>query len=420
MTFFCSLSHTEQTALILFVFLSALCSIALFVYKMFYRRKVIHILQESVIILIHLTLLTCLVQCNHNESVKIKLPVIVIILIVLITLIRSVFGIFSESRQNKKQLSPFSIKQAIDDLPVGLCFADPFGRIILCNCKMSDIGITLLGSHPQMMNEVESALMNPPETSGIKIINGSKNLFQFPDGRIFEFHKHTMTTPEIKGYTQLSAQDVSFVYNENVSLECENQKLKKVNEKLNKMYECMEDTVRERESLDLKVYIHDMLGRSLITIQDIISSSSGSVETKLKTLKEAVSYLSSNRSVFRNTFEEVQQNALEMGVKVTFAGNIPSDMQTENLIAAAVRECVTNCIRHAKGNRVDVSIHEMSGIIRVVITNNGEVPKEKPKEGSGLSSLRRSVESSGGEMYISHIPAFALILNIPGKELYEL
>lgn len=181
MTFFCALSHTEQTALILFVFLSALCSIALFVYKMFYRRKVIHILLESIIILIYLALLTCLVQCNHNESVKIKLPVIVIILIVLIALIRSVFGIFSESRQSKKQLSPFSIKQAIDDLPVGLCFADPFGRIILCNCKMSDIGITLLGSHPQMLNEMESALMNSPETSGIKIINGSKNLFQFPD-----------------------------------------------------------------------------------------------------------------------------------------------------------------------------------------------------------------------------------------------
>ena len=170
-------------------------------------------------------------------------------------------------------------------------------------------------------------------------------------------------------------------------------------------------------AIDLKDLI---IAREHDKLQDIISSSSGSVETKLKTLKEAVSYLSSNRSVFRNTFEEVQQNALEMGVKVTLDGNIPSDMQTENLIAVAVRECVTNCIRHAKGNRVDVSIHEMSGIIRVVITNNGEVPKEKPKEGSGLSSLRRSVESSGGEMYISHIPAFALILNIPGKELYEL
>ena len=70
--------------------------------------------------------------------------------------------------------------------------------------------------------------------------------------------------------------------------------------------------------------------------------------------------------------------------------------------------------------RASDGVTTMSGIIRVVITNNGEVPKEKPKEGSGLSSLRRSVESSGGEMYISHIPAFALILNIPGKELYEL
>ncbi|MGN0631551.1 MAG: sensor histidine kinase [Ruminococcus sp.] len=339
---------------------------------------------------------------------------------VLIALIRSAAGIFNESKRDKKHLSPFSIKKAVDDLPIGLCFSDSFGRIILCNCKMSDIGIMLLGSHPQTLNELESALLNPPETSGVEILKGSDNLFRFPDGRIRRFHKYMLTAPEIKGYTQLSAQDVTDVYNENVSLERENQKIKDVNKKLNKMYECMEDTVREKESLDLKVYIHDTLGRSLITIQDIISSSSDSVETKLETLKEAVSYLSSNRSAFRNTFEDVQQKAAEMGVKVILDGYIPTDTPAENLIVAAVRECVTNCIRHAKGDLVKVSVHEISGIIRVVITNNGEVPHEKPEEGSGLSSLRRSVEASGGEMHISHIPAFALILNIPGKELYEL
>ena len=34
----------------------------------------------------------------------------------------------------------------------------------------------------------------------------------------------------------------------------------------------------------------------------------------------------------------------------------------------------------------------------------------------GLSSLRRSVESAGGEMSVSHRPAFALILNLPRRE----
>ena len=50
------------------------------------------------------------------------------------------------------------------------------------------------------------------------------------------------------------------------------------------------------------------------------------------------------------------------------------------------------------------------------ITNNGEVPKDRITEGSGLSSLRRSVEASGGEMQITHRPAFALTLYLPGKE----
>ncbi|MCI7805296.1 MAG: ATP-binding protein [Oscillospiraceae bacterium] len=390
------------------------------VYKLFYRRGAAHILIETAIISVLLVMLTRLVKCYHNEPVGIHFPAAVIVIIALLVLMWAGAGIFSESKQDKKQLSPFSIKQAVDDLPMGLCFADTFGRIVLCNCKMSDIGIMLLGSHPQTLNELESALLNPPETSGIEIIKGSDNLFRFPDGRIRRFHKYMLTAPEIKGYTQLSAQDVTDVYNENVSLERENQKLREINKKLNRMYECMEDTVREKESLDLKVYIHDTLGRSLITIQDIISSSSDSVGTKLESLKEAVSYLSSNRSTFRNTFEDVQQKAAEMGVKVTLDGYIPTDTPAENLIVAAARECVTNCIRHAKGDLVKVSVHEISGIIRVVITNNGEAPHEKPEEGSGLSSLRRSVEASGGEMHISHIPAFALILNIPGKELYEL
>ena len=101
---------------------------------------------------------------------------------------------------------------------------------------------------------------------------------------------------------------------------------------------------------------------------------------------------------------------------MTLDGYIPPDTAAEQLITDAVRECVTNCIRHAKGDRVHVKITEKIGILRVQITNNGQVPKEPITEGSGLSSLRRSVEASGGDMIISHRPAFALTLYLPRKE----
>ena len=77
---------------------------------------------------------------------------------------------------------------------------------------------------------------------------------------------------------------------------------------------------------------------------------------------------------------------------------------------------MTNCVNHAKGNRVTVEIAEHFNIYTVTITNNGEPPKHRIVEGGGLSNLRRSVEAAGGEMYISHSPAFALILSLPRKE----
>ena len=82
------------------------------------------------------------------------------------------------------------------------------------------------------------------------------------------------------------------------------------------------------------------------------------------------------------------------------------------LTAAALGECVTNCVRHAKGSRVTVAINEESGVYTVTITNDGEAPGGPIIEGGGLGSLRRRVESAGGGMKISHYPAFALILKL--------
>ena len=104
-----------------------------------------------------------------------------------------------------------------------------------------------------------------------------------------------------------------------------------------------------------------------------------------------------------------------MGVEVLVEGYIPPDTETENLVSAAVRECVTNCIRHAQGTAVYVKITQRSGILRTEITNNGKAPEHQITEGSGLSSLRRSVEASGGEMHVSHRPAFSLVLHLPRK-----
>lgn len=184
------------------------------------------------------------------------------------------------------------------------------------------------------------------------------------------------------------------------------------------MYDRMNDDIREKESLELKVYVHDTIGRSILTVQDIMQSGE-ETEQKVQELKSAVDMLSSRHTAFAGTMDEVRRTAAGMGVKVNVAGNIPEDTVIESLAASAARECVTNCVKHAGGNEITVSAENTGQTFRISITNNGKKPEGEIIEGSGLSSLRRSVEAGGGEMRLLHEPVFCLVLKLPGKDIQK-
>ena len=421
MTCFCTLSHYAQIALIILTWLSVLAQLVLPVYRFFHRRSVIHTILDGILLCGLLFLLCFLVRYNQNvPKSDFHLPVSALIGILVAAFAYSGISLCLENRRSKREINEWSVKEAIDDLPVGLLFADNSGHIILINRKMAELSHLLIKRLPRTLSDMTDALASPPPESRVEAMTDVADCYRFRDGRIYRFGRNELNGEGLFGYVQIDAHDETEIYEGNIRLRENNEELKKVNLRLQKMYARMEDEVREKESLNLKVWLHDTLGSSLLTIQDVKNSSSTQTKQKLKDLKAAVGMLSSSRSTAKGTFEEAQLKAKQLGVKVTVDGYIPPDTMAEQLITAAVRECVTNCIRHAKGNRVNVKITEEIGILRVQITNNGEVPKEPITEGSGLSSLRRSVEASGGEMKISHCPAFALTLYLPRKEEEDL
>lgn len=417
MTCFCELSHLAQMALIILTWLGVLAQLVLPLYRFSHRRSVIRTVPDIVLLYGLLMLLCFLVRYNQNvPKNNFHLPVPALICILVAAFAYSGISFCLELRRSKREINEWSVKEAIDDLPAGLLFADASGRIILINRKMAELSHILTDKLPRTLSEMTDALASPPPESRVETMTDIADCYRFGDGRIYRFCRSEPDGEGLSGYVQLSAHDETEIYEGNVRLRENNEELKKVNLRLRNMYARMEDEVREKESLKLKVWLHDVMGSSLLTIQDVKNSSSTETKRKLKDLKEAVGMLSASRSTVKGTFEEAQLKAKQLGVKVTLDGYIPPDTAAEQLITAAVRECVTNCIRHAKGDRVSVRITEKIGILRVQITNNGEVPKDKITEGSGLSSLRRSVEASGGDMIISHSPAFALALYLPRKE----
>ena len=337
-----------------------------------------------------------------------RLPWIPVAVLLILAVVHLSVVIPMERRRLFERITPDSIREATNDVTMGICFADPAGRIILCNETMRELSYMMIGSYPQMIGELDTVLF-PPGPDGER---SSSGIFFFPNGNVRQFNSSRITVSGEEGWRQMTAQDITELYHVSEHLERENRRLAETNRKLRAMYDRMTDDIRERESLEMKVRVHDTMGQSLITIQDIMENSD-EADKKLAELKEAVSILSESSISPRGDIYDEIKNCEKLGVRLILNGYVPNDTRLERLVVAAIRECATNCVKHAHGTYVAVNIQERFGIYSVTITNDGEKPKGKITEGSGLSSLRRSVEAAGGEMLTAHSPRFALLLNLP-------
>lgn len=339
------------------------------------------------------------------------LPWILVAVLLILAAVHLSVSIPIERRRLFERVTPDSIREATNDLTMGICFADPAGRIILCNETMRELSYMMIGSYPQMIGELDTVLF-PPGPDGERPSSG---IFFFPSGNVRQFNSNRIAVSGEEGWRQITAQDITELYRVREQLESENKRLAETNRKLRAMYDRMTDDIRERESLEMKIRVHDTMGRSLITIQDIMENPD-EADKKLAELKEAVSILSDSQTSPDGDIADEMRNCEKLGVRLILNGYLPKDSGLERIVIAAIRECATNCVRHAHGTYIAVDIQERHGIYSVTITNDGEKPKGKITEGSGLSSLRRRIEASGGEMLTAYSPRFALLLNLPGTE----
>ncbi len=415
MSAFSTLPSFWQTTIPLILFCEAVLELGLFLYQILRSKRPLRSLPCAVSFVVLITMLFSVTQGDPDEGKDAFLlgaPWLIFIAVIIWAAIHFTFALPREYRRRKKELSPFSIKEATDKLPMGICFADPDSRIILCNNRMRRLSFMLSGHELQITEDFDAALANPD--SAVTVNDGC---YILPDNTVWQFRKQNISVDGDDRWQQMTAHNVTELYNGNVRQAEINRELKEVNRKLQVMYERMADDIKEKESLDLKIHIHDTIGRSLLTIRDIIESGEDT-DKKLEVLQEAIAVLTSDRVAPVGTIDEVIQRAKDLGVTVKTEGYLPSDSIVEELAVSAAKECVTNCIKHAGGSEVYIRIAERSDLYDITVTNNGTVPTEPIKEGSGLSSLRRSIEAAGGEMHTAYKPRFALLITLPGKENY--
>ena len=393
------------------LFAAVIGEAALLIYKAYCSVRFTEKLVSLLSFFILFSALILFPQDGDADTGLCGLPWILVAVLLILAAVHLSVAIPIERRRLFERITPDSIREATNDLTMGICFADPAGRIILCNETMRELSYMMIGSYPQMIGELDTVLF-PPGPDGERPSSG---IFFFPSGNVRQFNSSRITVSGEEGWRQITAQDITELYRVREQLESENRRLAETNRKLRAMYDRMTDDIREKESLEMKIRVHDTMGRSLITIQDIMENPD-EADKKLAELKEAVSILSDSQAPPDGDIADEMKNCEKLGVRLILHGYLPKDPGLERIVISAIRECATNCVRHAHGTYIAVDIQERHGIYSVTITNDGEKPKGKITEGSGLSSLRRRIEASGGEMLTAYSPRFALLLNLPGTE----
>ncbi len=419
MTAFCMLPTQAQLCFALVLFLISLSTLALCFYRYICHGKLRGCVFDAFVFSAEIALLSVITVPRHlseTENVLTKMPIIIYAAAFILMLSYSVISIFRLRRKMQLTLSPLSVKEAFDNLNSGVCFSDTDGRIVLINKKMNGICELLSGNQPQLLSELEKTFSENSELSQSNS-DSTVRLCRARDGRVYRLTHSKLDSGDFAGYTQTNVFDVTEIFKTNERLGQENTQLKLTNEKLTEMYEIVADRIREEETLNLRIKVHDDIGASLIAISALMSDEKqADMDTQLRVLQNAVSYFESSGSHTYESFEELSDRAEHMNVTLQLDGRLPETEEEYSLCVLAAGECVTNCVRHAGGNLVKVKVDRLDSEYIVSYTNNGKKPDGQITEGGGLSALRKRVEAAGSKMTVEGEPEFRLILKLPVKE----
>ncbi|MBR0350186.1 MAG: hypothetical protein IIX16_11195 [Clostridia bacterium] len=316
----------------------------------------------------------------------------------------------SFNRERKNSILPSSVKEGFDNLPTGLCFSRKNGMVQLVNHQMNTLSYLLTGSDIQNAESFwQLVSVGQLDDDVERISSGERPEIRFRNGSVWSFARENLGS-----VVQITATDITEYLLLTKTLEQKNTELKKMNSRLRKHGENVDEVTRSKERLETKVRIHNEFGRSLIATHHALQEE-GSLEDIASLWKRniAVLRMEAEPSADSDQLTALMKSADSVGVKIEIKGRIPRVKETRFLIMAAATETLTNAVKHADAGKMIIEIEELRDSYLVCFTNDGKKPEvQEITEGGGLSSLRKKIENAGGEMYVSGMPEFLLTIKL--------
>ena len=344
-------------------------------------------------------------------------PWIIVALVMVVIFAAEVLCLVAVNRAGRDKLSPGSVKESLDALPDGVCFFSEDGRILLSNRRMQHISSDITGigilNGEKLWRCIEEKSVKTDVSDGLVILTS--------DSKVWNVRRSEIEA-EGNRINEIVALDVTEQYELRRELEERNERLNSVNERLRIFSRDMSRLTAEKELLDAKIKVHDDLGRSLLSFRAYLTAEPSKRDrSKLLPLWRYVISVMKKETAPSEEWDAIEKTAESLHIQIEINGDLPAGLadlpvsgEVRSAIMAAIRECLTNTARHARGDRLFVLIKcgaDAPHGIRIEITNNGRAPLVPIQEAGGLSNLRHMVERAGGIMTIESSPQFLLRLD---------
>lgn len=328
----------------------------------------------------------------------------------------------------KKNTSAKMIKKAIDSYPGGICFSALDGRVILANEKMNKLILELTGhtilnakvtweelanfaSNGKAEKLTQSWLPKDPDKESIH----QQLFFRFSDSSVWRFELRFLDSNTV----QIEAAEITELYRLSEELYENTIRLQDMQKRQKALLDSIVEVNLNKEILTAKMHIHDELGHCLLATTKAITEDSlaENADTLRKSWNSTIQDFSNISTVWTvpdsSLQSELMQVAELIGCKVVFLGEQPTQRKALQLLYAAIREALTNAVRHANATELMVKIEQDEKSYHIEISDNGSVSVSSITEGNGLSALRQRLEQEGASLKVLCDNSVSLIIDIP-------
>ena len=349
---------------------------------------------------------------SHVILMKIMSVRALIVVLVLVTCYMLFLQYYIRTRE-KRNVTPLTIKEAVDTLPVGLAFYEDSGLVRLSNTEINSLAATLTGHSLRNGNEFWDSLTENDDRNVHELADGTM-LISLKDGVTYVLKRDSILLEGSRIRT-LSAHDVTREYTLNLELEQKKAMVSEFNHRLKDLESHITAMTIEKEILESKIRVHDgwagclmrakqyLEDKGTVTAEEVLSSWKNNIFQHEAAKKE---------ENISSRYDEILESAKVLGIKINISGHLPENERIAKIVLQAMTTCLSNTACHTDGTNLLIDVQESAENVLIRFTDDGTAAVKEIRESGGLLNLRRSVERMGGDMTIECDPRFALSIEL--------